>query len=146
MKKDSRLSRALHVILHLAESEVPATSERLAKILQTNPVVVRRLLAGLRDQGIVYSHKGHGGGWQLACDLQTTSLRDIYRAIGSPGCIALDHQEENSTCLVEQAVNVALGDAFDAAEQLLLDRFEQVTLATLSADFNARYALIASKE
>jgi hypothetical protein len=42
-------------------------------------------------------------------------------------------------CLVEQAVNAALGKAFDEAEELLLRRFGEVTLAMLSADFSARF-------
>jgi DNA-binding IscR family transcriptional regulator len=46
--------------------------------MQTNPVVVRRIMAGLRDRGYVRSEKGHGGGWQIACDFGAVTLRDIY--------------------------------------------------------------------
>ena len=41
-------------------------------------------------------------------------------------------------CLVEQAVNAALDQAFDDAEALLLSRLGSVTLAMLSADFHKR--------
>jgi len=41
-------------------------------------------------------------------------------------------------CLVEQAVNHVFDDAFHAAEELLLTRFGNVTLAELSTDFRAR--------
>ncbi|MES3097753.1 Rrf2 family transcriptional regulator, partial [Sphingomonas aerolata] len=41
-------------------------------------------------------------------------------------------------CLVEQAVNGALNDAFQDAKTLLLKRFNAVTFAELSADFHAR--------
>eukprot|EP01034_Spumella_vulgaris_P009550 gene9550-12112_t len=51
MKKDSRLSGVLHCLLHMAEHDAPSTSEALAAAMQTNPVVVRRLMAGLRDAG-----------------------------------------------------------------------------------------------
>ncbi len=43
-------------------------------------------------------------------------------------------------CVVEQAVNAALGQAFQEAEALLLARFGEVTLARLSADFHGRLA------
>lgn len=43
-------------------------------------------------------------------------------------------------CLVEQAVNAALDDTFIKAEALLLERFSQITLADLAADFSRRYA------
>ena len=139
MKRDSRLSGALHVILHLAESAEPQTSETLARAMMTNPVVVRRMLSGLRERGYVRSEKGHGGGWSLACDLSAVSLRDIHEALGSPDCIALGHRNEATSCLVEQAVNAALKDAFAEAEALLLARFAEVTLADLSADFHTRF-------
>lgn len=140
MKRDSRLSGVLHVLLHMAERSGPQTSEALARAMDTNPVVIRRIMAGLRDQGLVGSEKGHGGGWTIACDLERVTLRDIYDALGRPGMLAMGNRTEAPGCLVEQAVNAALGDAFDAAEALLLRRFGEITLAALSADFHARYA------
>lgn len=138
MKRDSRLSGVLHVLLHLAEAKRPVPSEVLAGAMQTNPVVVRRVLGGLRDRGLVRSEKGHGGGWTVACDLTKVTLRDVYEAVGEPAMFAMGHRTEAPECLVEQAVNAALDDAFGDAEALLLDRFGRVTLAALSADFHAR--------
>ena len=66
MRKDSRLSRALHVLVHLNDADKPVTSETIAEMLSTNPVVVRRMLGLLRDQDYVASTKGHNGGWTLA--------------------------------------------------------------------------------
>lgn len=140
MKRDSRLSGVLHVLLHMGEHSGPLTSEVLARAMDTNPVVIRRIMAGLRDQGLVRSEKGHGGGWTLACDFTTITLRDIYDALGRPGILAMSNRTEAPGCLVEQAVNAALGQAFDEAEALLLQRFAEVTLAQLSADFHARFA------
>lgn len=138
MKRDSRLSGVLHVLLHMAEAGAPVTSEAMARAMQTNPVVVRRTMAGLRDMGFVRSEKGHGGGWTIARDLASITLRDVYAALGAPEPFALGHRTESPGCLVEQAVNAALDDAFRDAEALLLDRFGEVTLAALSADFHAR--------
>lgn len=140
MKRDSRLSGVLHVLLHMAEQAAPMTSEQLAKAMQTHPVVVRRILAGLRDAGFVRSEKGHGGGWTIARDLAAITMRDVYGAIGSPSLMAMGNRTEAPGCLVEQAVNAALDRGFRDAEALLLARFEQVTLAELSADFHARMA------
>jgi DNA-binding IscR family transcriptional regulator len=129
----------LHVLLHMAEHEGPQTSEMLAKPMGTNPVVIRRIMAGLRDQGYVQSEKGHRGGWTLACDLSKVTLRDIYVALGSPSVLAMGNRTESPGCLVEQAVNAALGQAFEDAEALLLARFGEVTLAMLAADVHERY-------
>lgn len=138
MKRDSRLSGVLHILLHMAEMDGPVTSEVLARAMGTNPVVVRRIMSGLREAGIVRSEKGHGGGWSIACDMQATTLRNIYDAIGAPEPFAMGHRTEQPGCLVEQAVNAALDDAFREAEALLMSRFATVTLAALSADFHDR--------
>lgn len=138
MKRDSRPSGVLHVLLHMAEREGPVTSEVLAKAMCTNPVVIRRIMAGLREQGHVRSDKGHGGGWTLACDLSTVTLRDVDDALGAPSLLAIGHRTESPGCLVEEAVNAALDDAFRDAEARLLARLGEVTLAALGADFHAR--------
>lgn len=140
MRKDSRLSGVLHVLLHMAEAGRPVTSEDMAKAMQTNAVVVRRVMAGLRDAGFVSSEKGHGGGWCIACDLAAVTLLDVYTALGSPQPFAMGNRSETPDCLVEQAVNAVLDDAFRDAEALLLARMGSVSLATLAADFHQRFA------
>jgi DNA-binding IscR family transcriptional regulator len=148
MRYDSRLSGVLHVLLHMAERDSaqrdsgerdrPVTSEMLAKTMGTNPVVIRRIMAGLRQQGYVRSDKGHGGGWTLACDLTKVTLRDVYTALGCPSLLAIGNRSDAPKCLVEQAVNASLTQAFRDAETLLLARLEGVTLAGLSEDFHRR--------
>jgi len=139
MKRDSKLSSVLHVLLHLAHSERPMTSEQMAGMLGTNPVLVRRVLAGLRERGYISSERGHGGGWSVTCDLAQVTLRDVYDAVGAPTVFAMGNRNEHSACLVEQVVNASLEDAFQEAETLLVKRLGQVTLADLSRDFNRCY-------
>lgn len=133
------MSGALHVLLHMAEHREPMTSEVLARAMGTNAVVVRRMMGGLRELGLVTSGKGHGGGWRLARDLERITLADIYQGLGRPSLFAIGHRDAAPECLVEQAVNAALDDALRAAEALLLKRFANVRLADLSADFHARF-------
>jgi DNA-binding IscR family transcriptional regulator len=109
--------------------------------MRTNPVVVRRVLAGLREAGLVRSEKGHGGGWLIAGDPATITLHDVYTAIGAPDLFALGNRTEAPGCLVEQAVNQALDDAFKAAEALLIAQLRTVSLATLAAHFESRRRL-----
>lgn len=139
MKRDSKLSSVLHVLLHLAHSDRPMTSEQMAGMLGTNPVLVRRVLAGLRERGYISSERGHGGGWSITCDLARVTLRDVYDAVGAPTVFAMGNRNEHSACLVEQVVNASLENAFQEAEALLVKRLGQVTLADLSRDFNRCY-------
>jgi DNA-binding IscR family transcriptional regulator len=131
MNRDSRLSGVLHVLLHMAEADGPVTSETLAKIMRTNPVVIRRILAGLRERGFVNSEKGHGGGWQLACDLNTVTLHDIYLTLGAPAIFAIGHRSEAPGCLVEAAVNTVMNQALREAEASFLARLSEMTVAEL---------------
>ncbi|MEN5157455.1 Rrf2 family transcriptional regulator [Achromobacter spanius] len=138
MRRDSKLSGVLHVLLHMAERPGPMTSDDLGRVMQTNPVVIRRIMGGLRQQGLVRSEKGHGGGWTISCDFNAVTLRDIYEALGAPEIFAMGNRSESPGCLVEEAVNASLDDVFEQAQQLLLDRLGKVTLAELSRDFHAR--------
>ena len=140
MRRDSKLSSVLHVLLHMAQQDRPFTSEELAQFLDTNPALVRRTLAGLRERGYIASTKGHGGGWRLACNLGEVTLRDVYDALDRPPVFAMGNRSEQPDCLVEQVVNQSLASAFDEAEALLISRFAGVTLRELSDDFNRRYA------
>jgi DNA-binding IscR family transcriptional regulator len=138
MKRDSKLSGVLHVLLHMIGSGKPATSEELAKAMMTNPVVIRRVLAGLREEGFVKSEKGHGGGWTIACDPEAVTLADIYRAVGAPAVLAMGHRTENPECVVEQVVNEALDGAFREVEATLMAHLGNVTLGALAKAFKRR--------
>jgi DNA-binding IscR family transcriptional regulator len=124
----------------MEQKDGPVTSEVMANAMTTNPVVIRRIMSGLRDKGYVRSEKGHGGGWSLACDLTKVTLRDIYNALGAPSLLAMGNRTEAPGCLVEEAVNSVLSKSFDDAEALLLSRFGEVTLAMLGADVRRRFA------
>lgn len=128
----------LHLLLHLAQRGGPVTSEALARSINTNPVVIRRIMAGLRERGYVRSEKGHGGGWTLACDLSEVTLRDVYVALGFPSLLAIGNRTESPGCIVEEAVNAALNKSYEEAEALLLSRFGEVTLTMLSDEVRRR--------
>ncbi|WP_394652852.1 Rrf2 family transcriptional regulator [uncultured Sphingomonas sp.] len=139
MSVDARLSRMLHLLIHMDRMDGPLTSENAAAMLGTNPVVVRRTMAGLRDAGYVRSVKGHGGGWSLTGKLDDITMLDVHRALGDNRIFALGTADPSPVCLVEQAVNAALGKAMLEAETLLLHRLADVTLADIAADFDKRF-------
>ncbi|WP_097302908.1 Rrf2 family transcriptional regulator [Pseudomonas chlororaphis] len=142
MRNDTRLSRMLHVLIHMDRHDSPATSETIAQMLGTNPVVVRRTMALLKEQGYVRSEKGHRGGWSLARALSDMTLLDIHQALGSSSIFAIGLSTDHPQCLVEQAVNTALSEVFDAAQALLVERLGKITLAQLAEDFEERYRAV----
>ena len=130
MKPNSRLSVALHVLLHMAQRRDPMTSEEMAACADTNPVVIRRTFAGLREAGIVASTKGHGGGWRLGRALSDISLAQVQDALGEP-VITLDKAEDMPGCAIEKAVNAALDEALSEARALLARKLATISLADL---------------
>lgn len=122
----------------MAQADRPATSEALAAAMSTNPVVLRRLMAGLREAGLITSEKGHGGGWVLAAPLESVTLHDVHMALGAPALVSLGFREDRPECLVAQVVNESLRSAMEEAEASLLARLDGITLAELSKGFASR--------
>lgn len=144
MPSDTRLSRMLHVLIHMDRHAGPVTSETIAGMLGANPVVVRRTMAGLKAAGYLTSVKGHGGGWTLTTPLDQITLRDIHEALGSPKIFAIGLADDDPKCLVEQAVNAALAETLDDAEKRLLARFGEVTIGAIAHDFEHRMTEVCS--
>lgn len=135
MRSDTRLSRVLHVLIHLACDPKSYTSQQLAEMLDTNAVLVRRTMAGLRDAGYVRSEKGHNGGWSLCCDPAKVTLLDVYKALGITNLYNLGINRGNQHCLIENAVNDELDSALKQAELLLMNRLNEITLSHLCTKF-----------
>ncbi|WP_331710391.1 RrF2 family transcriptional regulator [Sphingomonas sp. CCH5-D11] len=128
----------LHVLIHMALHNGPMTSEAIARMLGTNPVLIRRTMAGLRDAGYVRSEKGHGGGWAIATDLETVTLLDVHRAVGGPRLFAIGIERPEFGCQIASVVNEAVDDALQEAERLLVERLSSISLAALVRTFEER--------
>lgn len=137
MKRSSRLSLALHALVHLhKQPDAAMTSTTLAQCLMTNPVVVRRVLGQLREAGIVASTKGHDGGWRLLHPAADVTLRQIYAAMGESLLIRTESDPGDITCGIVRTVNTVMGDFIADAEDLLAARLERVTLDDIARQAN----------
>ena len=135
MKRSSRLSLALHALVHLHKQPGEAiTSSTLAQCLMTNPVVVRRVLGELREAGIVGSTKGHDGGWRLLRPAGEISLRQVYAAMGESLLIRTESDPGDIACGIVRTVNAVMGDFLADAEALLAARLESVTLNDIARE------------
>jgi DNA-binding IscR family transcriptional regulator len=108
-------ARAL-VVLVRAERGM-ATSAEVAELIGSHPVVVRRLLGGLRWSGLVESRSGPTGGWAVAKDPATIRLGDVYRAVSSE---------------TPAAATTPLDAFLEVAEQAYLAHLDDMTLAELA--------------
>jgi DNA-binding IscR family transcriptional regulator len=110
----------------------------MAEMLGTNPGVVRRTMAGLRDAGYVAAEKGHGGGWTLVTPLKQVSLWGVYEALGEPRLFTLGSSESGGGCALERAADAALVAGLGAARAAFTSQLKKVTLADLIADAEER--------
>ncbi|MGZ9812165.1 Rrf2 family transcriptional regulator [Pseudoroseicyclus sp. H15] len=144
MRHDTRLSRLLHVLLHMAETDEPLTSQHIAAMLGSNAVVVRRIMAGLRDEGYVAAERGHGGGWRLVRPAEEITLADIYRSLGAPDLFAFGLSNPAPDCLVERSVNATMDATLASAREALLARFAEIRLSDIQSDVSARRGRIGA--
>ena len=144
MKRSSRLSAALHVLVHFAQHpDQRFTSESIAVWWRTNPVVVRRTLGGLRKLGLVSSVTGHGGGWALARSADSISLAEIYSALDEH-LVAVE--PESPGCLVESAVNRLLSSTWQRLEDQLMQDLASISLADLAGGIGSNLISHTIKE
>lgn len=129
MKRNSRLSLALHTLSHMAgDPERVRTSADIADHAGTNPVVVRRVLGRLREAGLLTSEKGHAGGWRLARDPESITLADVYVALDE-SLIATSREDHTPECSVEHALQRRVSGVMKEIEQSLVKRLGETTIA-----------------
>src|SRR3546814_11803799 len=73
----------------------------------------------------------------ISCDLKTTTLDHVYKAVGEPRLLSIAAGFEGTQCAVERSVINSLGQTFQDAERLIRSRFECVTLSDLLEDFDS---------
>lgn len=136
----SRFAVAIHVLTLLTQDpDAPATSEYIASSVNTNPVVIRRVLGGLRRAGLVRSQGGAGGGWRLAREAKTITLRDVYRAVEEEDELVfpLHHRPPNPSCPVGRHIQRALAVHFAAATRAMEDELARRTVADVLREVRA---------
>ena len=128
MKRNSRLSLALHTLGHMAADNCVRTSASIAEHAGTNPVVVRRVLGKLREAKLVTSEKGPSGGWCLARDPRKITLADVYTALGER-LVATELANDTASCSIEHALHKRVADIMETIEQSLIERLSTITIA-----------------
>ncbi|MFD2646501.1 RrF2 family transcriptional regulator [Devosia albogilva] len=133
---DTRLARMMHVLVHMHLLGGSETSEVIARMLNTNPVVVRRTMGLLRDAGLVSSAGGRSGGWSLAQPAETVTMLDVHRALTSQ-VFAISCSNDHPNCPVEQTVNHLIGHALHKAEAALSDQLSRVTIEAIAQRYRS---------
>jgi Rrf2 family protein len=136
----SKLSVGIHImtVFALKPGEL-LTSEFLACSVNTNPVVIRRLLGSLRTAGIVHSKTGVSGGWTLLRDPEQITLLDILRAIEPHSEIfALHRSEPNPECACGLHIQGVLTEVYDKLQTGMAEQLERISIACIARKIEDR--------
>ena len=134
MRTSCRFAMAVHVLAVLAYKRgEPVTSAFLAGSVNTNPVVIRRLLLALQKARLVETRKGAGFGSRLARPPVRIDLGEIFRAVEEDEPFTMPPGKPNPRCPVGQCIQAALDEVFASAEQALQKELGRTTLGDVLA-------------
>lgn len=131
---------AVHIasLLALAGGK-PRTSTEIAHSIDTNPVVVRRIIAALARAGLVTARRGASGGSTLARTAQRITLHDLRAAVEAPEPFAI-HDHPSTGCPVGRNIERVLSGVLGRAEAALVRELKRTTLADIVSDLQAEAA------
>lgn len=121
---------AVHVLTVLAYKDGDrVTSAFLAGSVNTNPVIVRRLLLALQKAKLVETRKGAGFGTRLSRSPARINLAEVYRAVEDAEPFATPARKPNAGCPVGNCMRETLEKIFNSAQDALEHDLAQTTLA-----------------
>lgn len=133
MKKlSSRFSIAVHILTLAAISDKICTSEYIASSVNTNPVLIRRIIGYLKRAGIVSVQAGSGG-MTILRDLSEITLLDVYNAVQlTENAELFNFHRGNVNCKVGANIETIAGAAFRRAQDAMEGELSKVTIKDIA--------------
>jgi len=109
MAANSQFAIAVHILTVLAKEGEGnnVKSEYIAASVNTNAVVIRRLLGDLNRAKLVVSQTGSLGGTRLAKCPKEINLADVHKAVSCGKTFAL-HRQTNDDCMIGKNIQCVL--------------------------------------
>src|SRR3954470_3490982 len=138
MTGNSRFAVSVHILAYLAYRQAAAVpSAEIASSVDTNPVVIRRLLSALVKARLVRALKGASGGFSLASTPENISLLAIYRAVEPQPNHGLRSFSPNHKCPVGAKIEAILQEVFFKAQASMEAELARVSLADIEHQLHA---------
>ncbi|GGF99038.1 Rrf2 family transcriptional regulator [Paenibacillus abyssi] len=140
MKKfSSRFSIAVHILSVVSWNSSLSTSEFIAGSVNTNPVIIRRIISSLKKAGLV-SVKAGTGGTYLNKELDEITLLDVYRAVevAQQGELFNFHEHPNPACPIGANIESVLRKNMLKAQTAMEQELAQVTLKQLVSELSEK--------
>ncbi len=120
---------AVHILTMLAFArDKIVDSQTLAASVNTNPVVVRRLLLALRRARLIETHAGKHGGAKLQRKPGQITLLDVYDAIEPRPVIAVNERKAFKHCAVSCNMKRIMSRVAGSADKAVRKHLAAITL------------------
>lgn len=137
MQISSRFTIAIHIFVCIDtfEKDHKLTSDFLARSVNVNPVVIRRLLQQLKAAGLITVARGSGGA-AIARPLDEITFLDIYNAVEcvDNGELFHFHENPNAACPVGRNIHNALDGRLYRIQKAMEEEMRKITLAEAIKD------------
>lgn len=140
MQISARFTIALHIFtcVDTFRDECKVTSDFLAGSINTNPVIIRKILSQLKNAGLITVARGTGG-INLTRELSQITFYDVYKAVNSVenGDLFHFHESPNPNCPVGRNIHLLLDDKLRAIQNAMEDEMRNYTLLDLRNGMSA---------
>jgi len=132
----TRFSMAVHTLSLITVNPGDCTGDFIAASVNTNPVIIRRIMGMLKKAGLVDVRPGVGGASLLKSPEEITLL-DVYRAVDviEENELFRIHEQPNYKCPVGRNIERVLQSELKEAQAAMEHRLAQTTLSQLTAQF-----------
>lgn len=132
----TRFSIAVHTLSLIAVNPKGCTGDFIAGSVNTNPVVIRRIIGMLKKAGLVNVRPGVGGA-SLRVAPEDITLLDVYRAVHvtEENQLFRMHEDPNELCPVGRNIESVLQSELTEAQSAMEQRLARTTLSQLTARF-----------
>ena len=134
MQISSRFTVALHIFtcVDTFKDDYKVTSDFLAGSINTNPVIIRKILTQLKNAGLITVARGTGG-ITVNRPLSEITFYDVYQAIEpvENGDLFHFHESPNPECPVGRNIHRLLDEKLKAIQDSMEDKMKEYTLADL---------------
>jgi DNA-binding IscR family transcriptional regulator len=132
----SRFSMAVHTLCLIAVTPRDCTGDFIARSVNTNPVVIRKIMGMMKKAGLVEVRPGVGGSTLLKEPGRITLL-DVYHAVNvtDENQLFRIHGNPNFDCTVGRNIDHALQRELQDAQSVMEQRLAQTTISDLITKF-----------
>lgn len=118
-------------------------SGMIADSVNTNAVVIRRLVGQLANAGLVITQAGSGGGTKLAKCPNEITLASIYRAVSCGEVFALHGRAPNQDCPVGRNIEAVLCNLQKEIDRAVDEKLLEHTLQNVLTEIESETEVTA---